>query len=85
MRRSSGVFSMRRSAATHQVEGADRAWESAATQERRLDDSGFKSCPHNSGAASVEMIELLLKGFAGARNTLYLEFPWSVVELPAAS
>ena len=66
MRRSSGVFSVRRAAATHQVEGADRTLESSAIQERRLDDSGFKSCPHNSRAASVEAIELLLKGFAGA-------------------
>ena len=24
-------------------------------------------------------------GFAGARNTLYLEFPWAVADLPAAS
>lgn len=46
---------------------------------------GFKSCPEDRGAATVAVIELLLKGFAGARNTLHLELPWLIVELPAAS
>jgi hypothetical protein len=48
-------------------------------------ERGFKSCPQERSAATVVMIGVLLKGFAGARNMLYLEFPWSVAELPAAS
>jgi hypothetical protein len=38
---------------------------------------GFKSCPHDRSAATVVAIELELKGFAGARNHLNLEFWWS--------
>jgi hypothetical protein len=51
----------------------------------KRDVCGFKSCPQDRSAATVVAIELLAKGFAGARNTLHLEFPWSVAELPAAS
>jgi hypothetical protein len=35
---------------------------------------GFKSCHQDRNAATVVAIELLLKGFAGARNQLHLEF-----------
>jgi hypothetical protein len=34
---------------------------------------GFKSCPEDRAAATVVVIELLLKGFAGARNQHYLQ------------
>jgi hypothetical protein len=44
-----------------------------AIQEQR----GFKSCPADRSAAIVVVIELLLKGFAGARNPLNLEFAWT--------
>ena len=34
---------------------------------------GFKSRPEDRAAATVVVIELLLKGFAGARNQHYLQ------------
>jgi hypothetical protein len=40
------------------------------------DDSGqrgFKSCPEYRSAATIAAIELVLKGFAGARNQHYLQ------------
>jgi hypothetical protein len=49
--------------------------------ERMATICGFKSCPQDRGAATVVAIEILLKGFAGARNHLNLEFPWKVAEL----
>ena len=36
-------------------------------------ERGFKSCPQDRDAATVVGIELLLKGFAGARNQHYLQ------------
>ena len=44
-----------------------------AIQEQR----GFKSCPADRSAATGVVIELLLKGFAGARNQQYLESCWT--------
>jgi hypothetical protein len=43
-------------------------------------ERGFKSCPQDRGAPTVVAIEVLLKGFAGARNQHYPQ-PWR----PAAS
>ena len=50
-----------------------------ATVEVRLkrDIRGFKSRPPARNAATVAVIELLLKGFAGARNRHYLQL-WRI-------
>jgi hypothetical protein len=46
----------------------------AAEMRLKRDIGGFKSCPPDRSAATVAEIEVLLKGFAGARNHLDLEF-----------
>jgi hypothetical protein len=54
--------------ASHRRVGS-RTRSLAATEGQR----GFKSCPEDRSAATVVVIELLLKGFAGARNQHYLQ------------
>jgi len=55
----------------------DPTRKTAATLKRSA--CGFKSCTQDSSAAIVAAIQLLLKGFAGARSQLYLEFTRTAV------
>jgi hypothetical protein len=53
------------------------ALQTVISRQYGLRNCRFKSCPHDHGRATIAAIELLLKGFAGARNQLYLEFTWT--------
>jgi hypothetical protein len=55
----------------------NHASDSAWTCRLKRNIRGFKSCRQDRRTATVVAIELLLKGFAGARNQLYRPpFTW---------